>query len=524
MVNLAFGRDRYAQLRRLLPAQLPAFLVQQRWFGAKARQIRATHVADVIPVAGGSALLLIVRVSYATGGDEVYAVPVTQAAESDSNVLTVQAADGGSPVVLKDALSDTLFLSALLDFVHGESSVEGEHGVLRGRRTSAYSALAPSTPASLAPKALRAEQSNTSVVYGDRLILKLFRRLEEGINPDLEVGTFLTEVAHFKSIPQLAGSLEYQSRDGKVMVQGILQAFVANQGDAWRHTLASLDDFYGDIQKHFAGASEIAVADDQSASAADFAGRSLNSYSNSAKLLGRRTAEMHLALSTDSRNLAFDPEPFTSEFQVALERSLAELTGRVFELLREKKTSLPAGPREKADALSEKEPEILARFRSALSHPIHAVRTRIHGDYHLGQVLFTGSDFVIIDFEGEPARPLFERRLKRSPLQDVAGMLRSFHYAAFSPLLGADAMSPQDVARLSPWADFWNARISAVFLDSYFETCGHATFLPKDPSELQSVLNLHLMEKAVYELGYELNNRPGWVGIPLQGIWKLLSS
>jgi maltose alpha-D-glucosyltransferase / alpha-amylase len=541
MVNTAFGKDRNGDLRKTLPAQLPNYLINQRWFGGKARQILATEIVDVVSMPGGSALLLIVLVSYGSGSDEMYAIPVTAASEGGASVLRLPSDQGSRPIGLKDAVSEPRFLTALLQLIHSESTAEGEQGTLRGRRTSAYSSLAASTPDSLTPKALRAEQSNTSVVYGDKLILKLFRKLEEGINPDLEVGAFLTEVAHFKNIPQLAGLLEYQSHSGKIMAQGILQAFVPNQGDAWRYTLSSLGAFYEEVKKEAKdGHAAIPDAKDtrdtkntentensrniRNAALPGSVGKSLNTYSQSAKLLGRRTAEMHLALSVDSQNSAFAPEAFSAEYQSALQRSLVELTERIFGQLREKSDSLPVETRGKAEALSGKETEILSRFRSTLSEPLHALRTRIHGDYHLGQVLFTGDDFVIIDFEGEPARPLSERRLKRSPLQDVAGMLRSFHYAAFSPLIGADAMKPEEAARLSPWAEFWNARISADFLAAYFDTCGDAAFLPKNRSELQSLLELHLLEKAVYELGYELNNRPGWVGIPLEGIGKLLSS
>jgi maltose alpha-D-glucosyltransferase/alpha-amylase len=523
MVNTAFGKERHADLRKALPAQLPDYLNKQRWFGGKARQIRGTEIADVISVPGGPALLLIVRVAYAAGSEETYAVPMVVALEGDASALRIPSTDGGSSTGLKDALSEPGFLAALLELIHAESAVEGEEGSLRGKRTSAYSALAPSKPDSLTPKALRAEQSNTSVVYGDQLILKLFRKLEEGINPDLEVGAFLTEVAHYKNIPQLAGSLEYRSYDGKTMVQGILQAFVANRGDAWGYTLSSLGTFYADLKREI-NDGRLTDSEARNEVLPSSATRSLEAYSESAKLLGRRTAEMHLALSVNSQNPAFIPEPFSPEYQAALQRSLVELTERIFGLLREKKDALPTNLQAKAGVLSGKESVILARFRTTLSQPIHALRSRIHGDYHLGQVLFTGSDFVIIDFEGEPARPLSERRLKRSPLQDVAGMLRSFHYAAFSPLLGADAMGPEDVKRLSPWADYWNARISGDFLDAYLGTCGDAAFLPKNRSELQGLLELHLLEKAVYELGYELNNRPGWVGIPLEGIGKLLSS
>lgn len=298
------------------------------------------------------------------------------------------------------------------------------------------------------------------------------------------------------------------------MAQGILQAFVPNQGDAWSYTLESLAEFYGAARHTSQGTPP--------EPARELAGR----YLDSAGLLGQRTAEMHLALTSDAHDRAFAPEPFTMEFQQALEKSMLDLMARVFGILREKNPSLPAGWRSKAEDVAGREQEIAGRFQSALSRPIHATRARIHGDYHLGQVLYTGSDFVIIDFEGEPARPLAERRIKRSPLQDVAGMLRSFHYAAFVPLLtsvGEKPMPTRDVARLSSWAETWNAWVAERFLSSYFATAGAAAYLPASREEAKNLLDLHLLEKAVYELGYELNNRPSWVGIPLQGIAKLLS-
>jgi maltose alpha-D-glucosyltransferase/alpha-amylase len=232
---------------------------------------------------------------------------------------------------------------------------------------------------------------------------------------------------------------------------------------------------------------------------------------------------MHLALASDASDPAFAPEPFTMDSQQALEQSMNRLLVRVFSLLRDKLKYLPNEWRGNAEKLAERESEIAARFNAALREPIRAMRTRIHGDYHLGQVLRTESDFVIIDFEGEPARSIEERRVKRSPLQDVAGMLRSFHYAAFAPLLGEDRAHGDDVTRMGVWAEAWNSWVADRYLAKYFATAKDASYLPATQAEVQTVLELHLLEKAIYELGYELNNRPTWVGIPLQGIGKLLS-
>jgi trehalose synthase-fused probable maltokinase len=188
---------------------------------------------------------------------------------------------------------------------------------------------------------------------------------------------------------------------------------------------------------------------------------------------------------------------------------------------------LPENVRGQAEDTLAKKDDILEWFSATLQKPIRAVRTRIHGDYHLGQVLYTGSDFVIIDFEGEPARPMSQRRLKRSPLQDVAGMLRSFHYAAHAPLLAATGtvnLSDENRQNLNAWAEIWAKWVSDRYLSEYLRVANGAPFLPPTRAEIMELLQLHVVEKAVYELGYELNNRPNWVAIPLQGIAKSLEA
>ena len=523
MSDVGVGKATYPELRRSLAAQLPGFLIQQRWFGGKARKIDSTELIDVIPIRlqASEALLLFVTVKYANDAEESYAMPVLRAASAESTAesrsLVVQTA--GEPVVLIDALKDEEFLSALLALIQQKAVVHGEKGELRALQTAAYSRLYPAATGPLAPKPVRAEQSNTSVIYGNRLIMKFFRRIQEGINPDLEIGKFLTEKTTFSSVPPLAGWFEYHTRDGRVMAQGILQQFVANEGDAWSFTARSLEEFY----KVAAQRPGEGKSGDLELVVPEFARASVDPYLFAAELLGQRTAEMHLALASERHDPAFVPEPFTMEFQGSLEQSIVGLTTRVFALLRDRASSLPEEWRVKAAKLAAREQEIAGRFHAALGMPIQAMRTRIHGDYHLGQVLRTGSDFVIIDFEGEPARAIAERRIKRSPLQDVAGMLRSFHYAAFAPLLGENKMQPAEARKMSVWAESWNAWVTERYLRKYFETAGAAVYFPQSQKEIQIVLELHLLEKAIYELGYELNNRPTWVGIPLQGISKILS-
>jgi trehalose synthase-fused probable maltokinase len=528
MADFGAGKQMASTLQTALASQLPEHLLKQRWFGGKARKIASVDVIDTlsIPAAGGNAYIFVIAVHYADGADDFYAVPLVRSEGAGADGLKVPAPDGGS-MMLADGLKNAAFLTALAELIEKGTAIAGERGELRGLQTTMYSQLAPESVSGLAPKPVGAEQSNTSIIYGNRLILKFFRRIQEGINPDLEIGQFLTEKTSLKSVPPLAGTLEYQARDGKPMAQGMLQKFVPNQGDAWGFTLKSLANYYDEVRKVTAAGvtapAGVSTPGNQIEGVPDVARSAVETYLAAAELLGQRTAEMHLALASDASDPAFAPEPFTMDSQQALEQSMSGLLVRVFSLLRDKMKYLPTEWRGKAENLAERESEIAARFNTALREPIRAMRTRIHGDYHLGQVLRTESDFVIIDFEGEPARSIEERRVKRSPLQDVAGMLRSFHYAAFAPLLGEDRVAGDDVARTGVWAEAWNSWVADRYLSKYFATAKSASYLPATQAEIRTVLELHLLEKAIYELGYELNNRPTWVGIPLQGIGKLLS-
>ena len=250
----------------------------------------------------------------------------------------------------------------------------------------------------------------------------------------------------------------------------------------------------------------------------------LGEYEQSARLLGTRTAELHNVLASGLELPDFAPEPFTSLYQRSVYQSMRNLTGEVFRLLHKRLDALPTEVRSEAATVLELKDKVLQLFESIHKTKITSSRIRCHGDYHLGQVLYTGDDFVIIDFEGEPARSIGERRLKRSPLRDVAGMLRSFHYAVFASLFSHDhqgALSQETLQHIDSVIQFWHRWVCAVFLRAYLETAGSSSFIPPNKGELRIMLEAFVLEKAVYELGYELNNRPGWVKIPLQGISQL---
>ncbi|HJZ48245.1 MAG TPA: putative maltokinase [Roseiflexaceae bacterium] len=534
--------------RAALEAALPAYIQPRRWFGGKARGIASARIVDTIPIsyAGAQASIAMVRVSYQEGEPDIYVLPLTFAPgdragqlvhELPHAVVARVAGPGAISGVLYDALLDRGLCAALLELIADSAQLAGQIGAIQASATSAFGRLRGADPARLEPKIVTAEQSNSSIIYGDRLIMKLFRRLEPGLNPDLEIGRFLTERSTFRHVPPAAGALEYRRPAGEPGSLAILQGFVPNQGDAWGFTLrtiaASFDAVAADSSKRVPGSASTPVGSPLARAAQALPSDLrpfIGDYLASAELLGQRTAEMHLALSGDDADPAFAPEPFGERYRRSVIYSMRERATRSFQMLRAKLADLSEPLRASALRILEAEQQILSRIQLPFEQAIDAMRTRIHGDYHLGQVLYTGADFMIIDFEGEPARPLSERRIKSSPLQDVAGMLRSFHYAPYAVLMNAAAARPNrpapewDVANLEPWARVWHYWVSAAFLKSYLAAAGQASFLPASRIELEQLLDAFLLDKALYELNYELNNRPDWLPIPIEGILQLIAA
>ena len=517
----------------VLEAALPQYLMPRRWFGAKTRTIRGIRVVETIPILP-MAYLVLMRVDYTAGEPDTYVLPTAFMAGGAAETFrgerpaAVIAAlrTGGDNGILYDAVWNPDFCQALLTAIVEHRQYGGHSGDVVATATRALPHLRGDASQVLPPVVLGVEQSNTSIRFGEQLILKLYRRLEVGINPDQEIGQFITENTAFGNVPPVAGALEFRRREpagGQPITLALLQGFVRNRGDAWRYTLDSLADYFAAAREW--DEMDLAALPMSNAPLLELirgdipaeAEQRIGAYLASARLLGRRTAELHLALASAPADPVFAPEPFTAEFQDTLHRSMRELTDRIMALLRARFDTLPEAGRPDARRVLALEAQIAARFDVLLAQPIHALRSRIHGDYHLGQVLYTGSDFMLIDFEGEPARPLSERRMKRSPLQDVAGMLRSFHYAAYAAYfsLDQDGAPPPNLER---WARFWHLWVSVAYLQTYMEVVRGAAFLPGSQEELKLLLDVYLVEKAVYELGYELNNRPDWVSIPLQGI------
>jgi maltose alpha-D-glucosyltransferase/alpha-amylase len=388
-----------------------------------------------------------------------------------------------------------------------------------------------------------AEQSNTSILYDDKLILKFFRRIQPGENPDVEIGRFLTEVAHFPAAAPFLGEISITPASGNRATVAMLQGLVANRGDGWEWYLKQLASFY----------SRVAVLPSpRESSAPSFINRNESRVGElkharvsleAAALLGRRTAEMHLALAGHSDRPAFAPEPLTKDDLQRDSRRIEKQLSSTLEALKSRLSTLDEPTSDSAGLLLSKRLALIAQSRSIASTHAGGQRIRIHGDYHLGQILLTNhtrsddsrsgtqdepevEDFVLLDFEGEPARPLEERRRKESPIRDLAGMIRSFSYAAYAGLgqfvsAGRDSSHPVDYERMAGWARLWQNSVAAEFLDFYRQTIGAENALLPPPSQAQALLNAYLLEKALYELLYELDNRPTWLRIPIAGILSL---
>jgi maltose alpha-D-glucosyltransferase/alpha-amylase len=504
---------------------LPNYIRNCRWFGAKARTVRAMRVAEEVPIGPekGAARFWFVEVDYIDGPQEIYALPVQIAQGEAARSIRRSAPhavlarfEDSEESVLHDAVWDAAFRERLFRLMSSGDRLHGKAGELIG--ISAASTQKGSQEEVLASQVLSAEQSNSSMLFGNKFFLKLYRKLEDGVNPDVEVTRFLSERGHFAGVPAFGGAIEYHRHRSQPTVVCLLQSAVTNEGDAWALTLASVGRFYERVLSRKAD-----LQNQSAASGVLFDELIGGIYPEKAKLLGQRTGEMHRALASAADNPAFAPEPFNAMAQRSVYQTMRASLRRAFALLQKRLPQLPDQFREEAKEVLAAEQQILAQEQRLLENPSGAHKIRIHGDYHLGQALYTGKDFVILDFEGEPARALGERKLKRSALRDVAGMMRSFQYAAYAALW-QPAMRSEDVPFLERWADLWYRQMGSVFLQSYLQTTAGSIFIPENESDLQMLLQAYLLDKAVYEVGYELNHRPDWVVIPIRGIKHILRS
>ncbi|GAB3892691.1 hypothetical protein GCM10028803_05780 [Larkinella knui] len=507
-------------IRFLETTILPPYLNSCRWFAGKARQQEHFRIRFVheIPFRSDSytaekAYLIIVEAGYANGETENYLLPLSFIETDRPDVpdvlpkgIVTTAVFDQKPGLIVDAIYDERFRQVLYFNLAHQNALAQKTGRIvfhRGRGLAAEH-----IDAEVTSRVLPVDSSNSALVFGvpnqgETYFLKLYRKLFQETNPEVDLVSFLTEHSHFTHIPAYAGSLIWQQEGVPDVTLGMMQLMVENQQDSWNQTGDYLNDFLYAVPHRL-----FTIKED---------------VFDRVELLGRRTAQMHLALySPESNDPSFAPEPFTDDYR--------EFIIRRFESLLERRYTLVIDNYAKLDPLAQRlawvfmeAKEMIDEFVNDFRHrPLESLRIRIHGDYHLGQVLATGNDFIIIDFEGEPESSISERKIKHSPLKDVAGMIRSYHYAVSAKLFGSTETEHIDPDHLQRVSERWYKLIRDTYMDAYLETIGSPHPLYKNNSEVNFLLLVYLLEKAVYELGYEISYRPAWVKIPLKGIMDVI--
>lgn len=564
-----FLNERNGHLKQFLQKILPSYLPTRRWFRSKSRRIQEVSILEAIPIGDikQAAQLLWIRVTFTEGLPEVYILPIAiawdqvaeqirndfpQAVIAELEKLSAEETRG----VLYDAVYNENLRHALLQLIIHKKKLRSStnatcksNGQLQGIPSPLLKSLIQkSATTTLNSQLVNAEQSNTSILYENTFFLKLYRKVEDGENPDIELTRFLTEQRHFNHVPPFGGLLEYKTElqltrsrvgiPGQAQIVALLQGVVPNEGDAWTLTVEAAARYLERVlsstaQPQFTEPTEFLsqlsprLVENDFASVKDPLHSMIGAiYPERANLLGQRTGELHCLLASEPTDPALMVEPFTTHYQRALLQSINIQIRRVWVNLRWGQHKVQEQDQPALSALLERQSEAMALAENTLrtGKLFQAVKMRIHGDFHLGQVLFTGKDFVMIDFEGEPAKPLSERKLKRCPLADVAGILRSFHYAIYTALHQKITVLPEVAQALQPWAEVWYYYIAGTFLRGYLQVVGGSGLVPNATEDLESLLKLYLLDKVVYELGYEINNRPTWIHLPIRGLERILGN
>ncbi|MDD2898353.1 MAG: maltose alpha-D-glucosyltransferase [Desulfuromonadaceae bacterium] len=522
---------------RLCNDIMPRYLQRVFWFFGKGRVIRQISIIDSCQLRQEDTLFLLVfiKVTYTDWNPEVYQIPMTWITTEQLHAMTERhplatiaaLSLGDGEGVLCDAIYFEDFRTLLFNLISGRTRVHCDNGSqLVGLRGSGVTKNSPPRTELFPSRVASVEQNNSSILYGDRLLFKMYRKLEDGINPEPEILRFLA--GRFHNSPSYAGKIEYRTGSNKVYDIGVLQNHVSSHGDAWRNTLTSLTQFMEYLLSHkhefeklpaplptILGVGESGIPD-------QFRELVRGLHLEMALLLGRRTAEMHRTLASGSADSNWNMEEFSTLYQRSIFQSMRGNVRRTFQALSAHVERLPDNIQRRATRVLMAEKEIIACLQKITGRKISAMKCRIHGDLHLGQALFTGKDFVFIDFEGEPVHFLSERRLKRSPLRDVAGMIHSFHYAAMSTLVHHCSSHPDDLPLLDPWLEAWYVYVGGSYLKAYLHAMKNSPLVPANRDELSIMLRCFLFDKMIHELGYELHSRPAGIDLTLRGIEMLL--
>jgi len=519
---------------------LASFLERQRWFAAKSRTIRQAGFSDWAPLRTGThpSFLTIVSVEYTDGRSDAYLVPLAlvpadhaDRALRDAPTTVLARIAGARKGAILDGMQDDETCDRVLALVARSEEVATARGSVTGAIIDNPQSAIRNPQSAMAGEHKwsrpAADQSNTVVFADGRSVLKVFRRIEPGMNPEYEIGRQLTERG-FTRFPPLAGVLEYHRLDLAPGTLAIVQSAITHQGSGWEFTIDELRRYFERVAARasapehppYRHAFPALPAPGARETPPPFYYSLEHWYLSTAATLGRRTAELH-AILADSTSPAFAPEPLDAATLGTLADQMRDHARASLGVLDERLSTLNEATRAHAEAVVSKRAALESRFDEIRSLDRAGLRIRVHGDYHLGQVLRTEEDFFIIDFEGEPARSIAERKAKHSPMKDLAGMVRSYSYAAYAALFAYTTHDPGRYAALEPWAETWQYWASDAFLRGYLDTAGDRAFTPRGDA-WRTLLCMFVLDKALYELEYELNNRPDWVRIPLAGISKLI--
>lgn len=502
------GRER----RHLESEVLPQFLQRQRWFGAKDAGIVSARIEQLCDLGEQVGRLFVVEVELSSGARQRYLLPLSvlwgeenvQFGAPKLSYTLARVRRGPLLGALVDGSYDERVAAEIVRRLRGAEEIATAAGVIRFSGTEALQEMELSE----APTPLQVDQSNVSIAFGNQLLLKIYRRLRPGDQPEVEIARFLTQEAGFQNTPAFLGSVEMEESGGGKIMLATAFAYVLNQGDCWNMFVNALRRLLED---------DLRLAQTEPDAQPSVA-RPLDYPLDLVRRLGERTGEMHAAFARETGNRAFDPEPILpADIEAWVEEVKAQAQSAV-SALHGAWDRLAPTVQEQAQRLVAAREEIAERIgRFAAMQPA-GIKSRIHGDYHLGQVLVAQQDVYIVDFEGEPGRSLEERSAKTSPLRDVAGMLRSFDYAAWTAALQTAGQVAEPAWNPAEAARAWRERLQEEFLEAYWRTA------PGDPGSdaTAKLQELFLLQKAFYEIGYELSNRPDWVRIPIQGVLDLL--
>ena len=513
--------------RRLFESEvLPAYLPTQRWFAGKGQQIDRATVSTGVELPGPDSgwLLVFLDVVFQEGESHRYFLPLALTWEEEGTEVRAallpctlaKARRGRREGAIYEAAADHAFAIALVQAMGEERQFTAAGGRVSFERTDAFGNTA--LPQAPMVRRIGGEQSNSSILIDEYGVLKLYRRLAHGIHPEIEMARFLTDAARFPNTPPLLGAFRFFAEEGGEAALGVLFAYLRNQGSAWSQALNYLTRYLDEallMTPREVRPSEPATPE---ASAHPL-------YLDLAGQLGQRTAELHRALCPEvAVDVAFTPEPITAQDLARWRDHAADAARACLGTLARQRDSLPPPAQVLAERLLEQRKGVLGRFTELMPAAVDAMKTRFHGDYHLGQVLAVQNDFSIIDFEGEPLRSIDERRQKSSPLRDVAGMLRSYAYASATAVRQMGEIQPAALPVLQERAEEWRRQVTDAFMTRYRTSMVGVRSMPADPAIVQALLDFFTLEKALYEVDYELAQRPAWVAIPLAAVLGIVDT